>query len=72
MPNARFTGPSARDPAGDGVGDDLGDGVDVGEVAALLPVAVHDERLAGERGVDERGHHRGVRVPGRPATARTR
>ena len=72
VPNARFTGVGVRDPARDGVGDHLGDGVDVGEVAALLAVAVHDERTA------RRARPTRTRAPPRrrrgrrPAAARTR
>ena len=64
LPNARFTGVSWRDAAGDGVDDDLGDGADVGEVARLGAVAVHGERFAGQRGVHERRDHGGVGVAG--------
>ena len=41
VPKARFTGVGDVTPARDGVGDHLGDGAHVGEVAALLAVAVH-------------------------------
>ena len=52
------------DAAGDRVDDHLGDRADVGEVAALGAVAVHRQRLAGQRGVHERRDHRGIGMAG--------
>ena len=65
VPNARFTGVGLVTRCEHGAGDHLGDRADIGEVASLQPVAVHGDRLAGQRGVEKRWYDGGVRVAGR-------
>ena len=58
-----------RHGAAQRIGDRGGDGVDVGEVAALGAVAVHGDGDAAQRRVDERRDDRGIHVAGGLARA---